>query len=54
MDSDWLSVFLSFISWSESFLCAVIAVAWTLLFFNTENILYISIVIVLAVNETLE
>ncbi len=48
MDSDWLSVFLSFISWKEiileviptiSFLCTfiVIVVVWTLLFFNTEN-----------------
>ncbi len=48
MDSDWLSVFLSFISWKEivlevipaiSFLCAfiVIVVVWTLLFFNTEK-----------------
>ncbi len=48
MDSDWLSVFLSFISWKTIvleviptilFLCAfiVIVVLWTLLFFNTEK-----------------
>ncbi len=48
MDSDWLSIFLSFISLTKnvlklipmiSFLCAfiVIIVVWTLLFFNIEN-----------------
>ncbi len=48
MDSYWLSVFLSFISWKKivleviptiSFLCTfiIIVVVWTLPFFNTEN-----------------
>ncbi len=49
IDYDWLSIFLSFISWKKiilkmipmiSFLCAfiIIAVVWTLLFFNIETI----------------
>jgi hypothetical protein len=49
MDSDWMSMFVWIIGWEKkivlevipmiSFLCAfiVLAVVWTLLFFNIEN-----------------